>query len=147
MSKDVIPTRSELIKLKQKIKLAKGGYKLLKKKRDGLILDFFEILKKAKTIRSELVGAYVQAQKRVNVARVLEGDVKVKSLAFAVSNKPQISLSSKNIMGVVVPTIEQQDDSSPHRGWGTYNAASVDDAASAYQEVIKKIILLKLRTT
>ncbi len=76
MAQEVKPTRSELIKLKKKIKLAKSGYNLLKKKRDGLILDFFEILKKAKTIRQELVDEYNVASGKINIARAMESDLK-----------------------------------------------------------------------
>ena len=60
MSQDVKPTRSELQKLKQRIKLANSGYNLLKKKRDGLIMDFFEVLKEAKTLRQDMTDEYIR---------------------------------------------------------------------------------------
>lgn len=141
---DVKPTRSELIKLKQKIKLAKSGYNLLKKKRDGLILDFFEILKEAKSVRKDLVEAYRHAHMKMNVARVLEGDLKVKSLALAISKQPAIEVANKNIMGVVVPKITSEgsiEKKDFQRGWGSYNSATVDEAAAAYEKVVEKILL------
>ncbi|MFH0867692.1 MAG: V-type ATP synthase subunit D, partial [Candidatus Woesearchaeota archaeon] len=90
MSQEVKPTRSELIKLKNRIKLAKSGHSLLKKKRDGLILEFFEILKKAKTVREELVNEYRIALEKMNIARTMEGDLKVKSIAMAIKEIPDI---------------------------------------------------------
>jgi len=41
---DIKATRSELLKLKRQVKLAQSGYKLIKRKRDGLILEFFDVL-------------------------------------------------------------------------------------------------------
>ena len=61
MAEDVKPTRSELQNLKKKIKLAQFGHNLLQKKRDGLILEFFKILKEAKTLRKEMTEAYKKA--------------------------------------------------------------------------------------
>ena len=140
---DIKPTRSELMKLKKKIKLAQSGYNLLKKKRDGLILEFFEIMKKAKTARQELVEEYRNALEKLNVARVIESDLKLKSLALAIRNNPQVQVESKNIMGVVVPKIESQhvQSSWKDRGYGFLDtSATVDEAVQVYEGVVEKIM-------
>jgi V/A-type H+-transporting ATPase subunit D len=140
---DVKPTRSELIKLKKKIKLAKSGYNLLKKKRDGLILDFFEVLKNAKTVRQELVQEYITALRKINIARAVESDLKIKSLAMAIKEIPSIELETKNIMGVVVPKIKGKDVQKAlmERGYGLIaSSSSIDEAANAYEKVVEKII-------
>ena len=143
MAQDVKPTRSELLRIKKQIKLAKSGYSLLKKKRDGLILEFFEILKKTKSLRQELVEEYKIALRKINIARALEGDLKVKSIAMAISGMPDVKLATKNIMGVKVPKIESDDvqKSFAGRGYGIYNSSSVDEAAASYEKVVGKIIL------
>jgi len=143
MVQDVKPTRSELLKIKKQIKLARSGYGLLKKKRDGLILEFFEILKKAKTLREELVNEYKAALEKMNIARALEGDLKVKSIAMAIHDIPDVKLTAKNIMGVKVPKIESSDIKKAfmQRGYGIYSSSAIDEAASAYEKVVEKIIL------
>ena len=143
MTQDVKPTRSELLKLKKQIKLAKSGYNLLKKKRDGLILEFFEILKKAKSLREDLVREYKIAFEKINIARTIEGDLKVKSIAMAIKDIPDIKLAAKNIMGVKVPKIESGEIKKAfmQRGYGIYSSSSVDEAAAAYEKVVEKIIL------
>ncbi|MBS3128471.1 V-type ATP synthase subunit D [Candidatus Woesearchaeota archaeon] len=136
---DIKPTRSELMKLKKKIKLAQGGYNLLKKKRDGLILDFFEILKKAKDVRKEMRNEYQEAKEKLNIARALYGDLTVKSIAIGVQDRPLLHISSKNIMGVVVPKIEaklpQQEQSQ-----GIRVSSLIDDAKKGYTKLLQKIV-------
>lgn len=143
MAQDIKPTRSELLKLKKQIRLAKSGYALLKKKRDGLILEFFEILKKAKALREELVNEYRIALEKINIARTLEGDLKVKSTALAIRDVPDVMLTTKNIMGVRVPKIEPSEirKAFMQRGYGVYSSAAIDEAASAYEKVVEKIVL------
>ena len=143
MPQDIKPTRSELLKLKRQIRLARSGYNLLKKKRDGLILEFFEILKKAKTLREELVNEYKIALEKINIARTLEGDLKVKSIAMAIKEIPDVKLATKNIMGVRVPKIEASEIKKAfmERGYGVYSSSSIDEAADAYEKVVEKIIL------
>src|SRR3989338_6198210 len=130
------------MELKKRIKLAKGEKNLLKKKRDGLILDFFEILKKVKNIRSEIVEQYKGALDSMAMARLLESDLKIKSIASAVSSTPEVAMGTKNIMGVVVPNIGEiaLQKSALNRGYGLYNSAAVDEAAIGYEKVVEKII-------
>ena len=64
---DVKPTRMELIETKRKIKLSKSGYKLLKMKRDGLIMEFFELLPKVKDLRSQLSALYSDAMEKLAI--------------------------------------------------------------------------------
>ena len=143
MPQDIKPTRSELLKLKKQIRLAKSGHSLLKKKRDGLILEFFEVLNKAKTLREELVNEYKIALEKINIARTLESDLKVKSIAMAIKDIPDVKLTTKNIMGVKVPKIEASEirKAFMERGYGVYNSSSIDETASAYEKVVEKIIL------
>ena len=143
MAQDIKPTRSELLKVKKQIKLAQSGYSLLKKKRDGLILEFFEILKKAKTLRQELVEQYKVAFKKINIARTLEGDLKIKSTALAVKEIPDIKLQTRNIMGVKGPRVEHSEIKKAlmERGYGTHTSAAIDEAAASYEKVVEKILL------
>lgn len=142
---EVKPTRSELIKLKKKIKLAKSGYKLLKKKRDGLILEFFEILKETKSVRKEMTEKYIEALEKINVARMTEGDISIKATAMAIKNKPIINVDTKNMMGVVVPTIHSENirKDSSQRGYGLVNtSAAINEAADAFEELLEFILLV-----
>jgi V/A-type H+-transporting ATPase subunit D len=142
--RDIKPTRSELIELKKKIKLAEGGHKLLKMKRDGLILEFFELLNKAKDVRSELDAAYAAANEKIGLAKAVEGTISIKSTAFALKDIPNIELESKNVMGVVVPKIESSQirKNLCKRGYGIIGTSScLDEAVEAHETLVEKIII------
>ncbi|MDD1716513.1 MAG: V-type ATP synthase subunit D [Methanolinea sp.] len=141
--RDVKPTRSELIGLKRRIALSERGYKILKMKRDGLILEFFKVLEQAKDTRGELIERYAAAQQMMAVANTVEGAIGVKSAAFSVQEVPAIKLTSKNIMGVVVPEIEASKvkKSLMDRGYGVLGTTSViDETAFAFEELVEAII-------
>src|SRR3989338_2144933 len=144
MVQNIKPTRSELIKLKQQIKLSKSGYNLLKKKRDGLILDFFKIFSRAKNIRQELTDAYKDALEKINLARAAESDIALMSLALAVRNFPEITIQTKNIMGVVVPKIEFRhvQKQFAERGYGiTSSSSKIDESVQAFEKVVELSVI------
>lgn len=136
---DVKPTRSELMAVKKRIKLAKSGHSLLKKKRDGLILEFFDIMKEAKTLRQDLVDEYKEALRKANIARTVESDMKLKSIALAIPEREDIKFSQHNIMGVRVPKIQAESVRKKllERGYSITGSSSViDEAVDAYEKVV-----------
>jgi len=142
--RDIKPTRSELINLKRKIQLSQRGYKILKMKRDGLIMEFFKILGNAKDTRGELLLRYQRAVDMMALANTVEGAIGVKSAAFSVKEVPTITLKSKNIMGVVVPQIESSKvkKSLVDRGYGVLGTSTViDETASSFEDLVESIIL------
>lgn len=142
-TQDIKPTRSELLEVKKKIRLSQGGYKLLKMKRDGLIIEFFKVLNEAKGIRAKIVEDYKRAQEAIAVAGAIDGTLAVKSAAFSVSATPHVKIASKNVMGVVVPRVEGEQVRKRilDRGYGVVGTrATVDEAARAYEGLVEDIV-------
>ncbi len=141
--RDLKPTRSELISIKRRIKLSERGYNILKMKRDGLILEFFKVLQQAKDSRGAMQERYQRAVEMIALANTVEGAIGVKSAAFSAADVPQITLMSKNIMGVVVPEIESSSvrKNLTERGYGVLGTSSViDETAEAFEELLESII-------
>ncbi len=144
MAKDVKPTRKELMRIEDRIELSEQGHDTLEKKRDGLIMEFMDILDQAQDVREELEASYDEAQHAIDMARAMEGDVAVRGAASALKEHPEITTQSKNIMGVVVPQIESSKvrKSLDERGYGVMgSSARIDEAADAYEELIENVIL------
>jgi V/A-type H+-transporting ATPase subunit D len=141
---DVKPTRMELIETKRKIKLSKGGYKLLKMKRDGLIMEFFELLPKVKDLRNQLSVLYIDAMEKLSIAVAADGKTALESAANCLNKSPEVELSSKNIMGVVVPSVKVTavEKSLEDRGYGLIGTSiRVDEAVHAFEKLSEMIIL------
>ena len=141
---DVKPTRMELIETKRKIKLSKGGYKLLKMKRDGLIMEFFELLPKVKDLRGQLSELYKDAMEKLSVAIAADGKTALESAANCLNKAPEVELSSNNIMGVVVPAVKVTpvEKSLEDRGYGLVGTSiRVDEAVHAFEKLSEMINL------
>ena len=139
---EVKPTRSELLEVKRKIKLTQSGYKILKMKRDGLILEFFKILEEAKQAREEASKQHEVAMRKINVAMAVDGVISVKSAAYAHKTHPEISVRSKNVMGLVVPEIEANSVKSTieERGYGIVGTSTyINEATEAFEELVETL--------
>lgn len=140
---DVTPTRSVLLELRKKVKLTKSGYKIMKMKRDGLIIEFFEIMEKAKAMRGSVVSDYEAAMVKIAIARAVEGEIAVKSAAYALKTEPHVTVGSKSIMGMMVPKVEAEmiHTNIENKGYGVIStSAYIEEASKAFEKLLVTLV-------
>ncbi|MFH1450718.1 MAG: V-type ATP synthase subunit D [archaeon] len=137
------PTRMELIKLRKKTKLAEKGYKLLKEKRDALIMRFLEIIKRGANLRDDVDSHFKKAYLDLAKAKAIMGPLEVKSASLAVRGRENAEFRTKNIIGIKVPEIRLSDD---ERGLGNrgyspiMSSAALDEAALQFEGALKLVV-------
>nr|WP_319374201.1 V-type ATP synthase subunit D [uncultured Methanobacterium sp.] len=145
MIEGINPTRMELLKLKQREKLAVKGHSLLKEKRNALIMEFFNILERVKGSRDEVTDKLQEAYQDLTAAQVMMGDLSVKKAAMSVTESVDVDIDSRSVMGVVVPVIESEISQRTivERGYGFMDTSvKLDEAAKKFEESIQLIIEL-----
>lgn len=151
MSRGVTPTRNNLKKLRERIELAERSLDLLEKKRDGLIMEFMDVLAETETRREDLEGAYQRAQHRASLVRATEGGVALTGIARTRRSHPTVTVTQRNVMGVVVPEIESTPFETPleERGYGLLGTSpTIDEVAHAYESLLTMLVeVAQLETT
>jgi len=149
MAIDIIPTRMELLKTKERIVLAAKGHKLLKQKRDALILEFFKILKKAQDLRSELAKKIAEAYKGVAFAGLYHTLYELENVSVSLRKNIDIDMEVKNVMGVKIPYMTYQMETKHFLENPLYSisgtSAKIDNAVAKFDEVLA--ITIKLAET
>jgi len=143
LAQDVKPTRSEELRLKERIDLAENGHDILEKKRDGLIHEFMQFIDDAQEVNREVAELYSEAKLKLLLAKVYDGEDSIKANALPVTREPKISSTTQNIMGVVVPDIEGEAVRRDimEKEYGVTSATSrIDSTADKYEELLEKIV-------
>ncbi len=140
---EITPTRSVLLDLKRRIKLSQNGHKIMKMKRDGLIIEFFEVMEKAKEMRGSVVSDYQAAMEKIAIATAVEGEIAVKSAAYAIKSEPQVEVGSKSIMGMTVPKVEAKiaRGNILSKGYGVIStSAYIEEASEAFEKLLVTLV-------
>jgi len=141
MAQNVKPTRMELLNTKKKLKLAEKGYKLLKEKRDALMMEFFAVLKEIKRLRAEVAANILEAQSSLFFAQGLMGVSSIERLVRGLSSQASVEFDVKSIMGVKVPKVSSVETS---KEWfsATDSSAELDTSVKKYRQLFPSLILL-----
>ncbi len=140
---NVKPTRSELLNLKRRVVLAERGYNLLKRKRDGLIIELRKMLKNVRETRKGLVEKIKEGEQLIKEIQLLEGEFAIKTSAFYLRQSPFLKVITKNLMGVKVPEIEfelKRIEDEEYKKMVLTLSHDMVKAIMLYEEIIKRIV-------
>ncbi len=107
---NVKPTRMELNILKERLKTATRGHKLLKDKRDELMRRFIEAVRENNRLRQKVEAALVGNMKDFVMAKSLESDLMVEEIFAVPTREVSLHIEEENVMSVRVPKLHARTD-------------------------------------
>ncbi len=137
---DIRPTRLEYIRAKRRIRIAQKGLKLLKLKRQALILEFFNISKTSARLRSELQSELIKGYQSIRMAEILDGEMRLENEAMKIPQLKKLQILPKNVMGVRIPKLEGGTRKQAITEHLLELPTSISEAIKAFQEVHKIIL-------
>lgn len=107
---NVKPTRMELNNLKERLRTATRGHKLLKDKRDELMRRFIEAVRENNRLRQKVETALVGHMQDFVLAKTLESDLMVEEIFAVPMREVNLHIEQENIMSVQVPKMHAHID-------------------------------------
>ena len=141
---NVNPTRMELRRLKNRLKTAVRGHKLLKDKSDETIRQFMIYIKENKRLREELEGKLSQSLRSFLLAgSVTTSQVLEEAVAMPAFNL-ELTTGEANIMSVMVPTIQVKESDKTDLYPYSFAAVSaeLDDSITDLSDLIADLVHL-----
>lgn len=140
MAETIAPTRSNLLQRRDQLKLAIRGADLLKRKRDALIGEFFDLVKSSLAARRALQETSREAYFALFLANAWDGPASVESLALASDARLEIEIKIENLFGVKVPQVQPPEFSSDLPFSPVGAGARTLEAASEFRKLTEAIV-------
>jgi len=137
---NIRPTRLEYIRTKRRIIVAQKGLKLLKLKRQALILEFFNASKTAATLRSGLQSELIKGYQSIRLAEMLAGTMILENEAMKIPQITKLQIKAKNVMGVRIPKLEGGQSNTAITEHILELPTSINEAIKAFQNVHKMVL-------
>ena len=138
----MISTRAELLKTKQRKKIAIKGHSILKKKRDALIRKFFELIKNYKELKIKTIEKLQKSYEVLHKAQGVSGVNRVKGLSFSSERSMKLTLTKDNLVGVEIPKFDLEIIDSTMNASKIGLSYYVEDARLKFLELLPDITKL-----
>lgn len=143
---NVNPTRMELTNIKNKLKTARKGHKLLKDKRDELMRQFIELVRENKELRRQVEKGIEEANAHMAVARSVMSDEALNVALMLPMQEMSLEITEKNVMSVMIPVFDAKfktADANDIYSYGyAFTSSDLDDAVKALSDIMPLMLRL-----
>lgn len=143
---NIAPTRTNLIRLKKDLRFAREGYEILDRKREALTTELVSVAKEADALQKKVWKLLATAYDAMEKARLVMGSDHVEWAALAANKTVDVHLKLRGIMGVAIPMIEARGEPPKLLYSPGDTAAILDEASTAFREVLLHIPQLAMLT-
>ena len=145
-SATINPTRMELTRLKGRLKTATRGHKLPKDKRDELMKQLLEIVRRNRELRQKVEAGLERANAAFTVAAALMSPEMLEQALLYPKQSVELDMTSKNIMSVNVPVYSfhtRNEDPTEIYPYGfAQTSGELDAALEALSQVFQDMLEL-----
>ncbi len=138
----VNPNRMELLRLKEQLRIARRGHKLLKDKRDELMRQFLILALEVDDLRRQTEKIIERAHREMMLARAVNGPLTVDGALMAAGSPLCVAVDRENTMSVQTPVIlfpgqAEEETRKIELPYGlTSVTGEVDQAVDSYHEAL-----------
>lgn len=144
MSNQYLPTKSNLLKIQESIRLSKQGRELLERKRLILMKEKEKYRQQAKDLRNTVDQMLMEAMDLFQQANIDMGFNLIHDIAEEIPKENSIDIKYKTVMGVEIPSIVyHKTESKDQLNYGFHHTTiSFDKSVVQFYEIKEKVIQL-----
>jgi V/A-type H+-transporting ATPase subunit D len=135
----IAPTRSNLLRIRETLKLAREGHEILDRKREVLTTELIHVAHDATMLQEQVWGLLAKAYQALEKARLSMGRERLEWAALSVNETIEVEITPRSVMGVVIPSVKAYG-TPPDMPYGLGSTTvALDEAAAHFRNVLSEI--------
>lgn len=136
MDPNEVPTKGNLMRARNSLKLARQGYDLMDKKRNILIRELTAYTEEAREIQEVINETYRKAYASLQKANMQMGIENVQTIAETLPVDMSIEVKTRSVMGTEIPLVRYDAEQNLRPAYAFFRTRdSLDEARSAFARV------------
>ncbi len=135
-ARNVPPTKTALMGLRQELDLARQGHELLDQKRNILVIELMGLVDQGTDFEAQVNRTLAEAYQSLEQAVLADGRLQVLHLSSAVNILSAIELRSRKVMGVRLPVVHTEFQERAPYFSPAGNSFWIDETIQSFKEVL-----------